>query len=64
MKNVEIAENTKRMHRYQEQHCNYLAQPKRQVPKFITNTAARNARTGRRTTFSDKHMAISQSPFK
>ena len=29
MKNAQIAENTKRMNRYQDAHSNFLAQPKR-----------------------------------
>ena len=64
MKDAKIAENTRRMNRYQEAHNAYLSQPKRQVPKFINSTMALNARTNRRTTFTDKNTAIQLSPFK
>ena len=64
MKNKQIAENTKRMAYYQDAHSKYLAQPKRHVPKFISKTMALNAKPERRTTFTDKHLAISQSAFK
>ena len=64
MKNAQLAENTKRMKNYQEAHSNYLSQPKREVPKFIGKTMALNARTQRRTTFTDKFLAISSSPLK
>ena len=63
-KNAQLKENTKRMHRYQEDHSSYLSQPKRLVPKFINKTMALHARTSRRTTFTDKCMAIQQSPMK
>ena len=61
MKNKVLAENTRRMHVYQEAHSDFLCQPKRQVPKFISKTMALNARTKRRTTFTDKHLAIAQT---
>ena len=59
MKNAQLAENTKRMKTYQEAHCDYLCQPKRSVPKFSNKTMALHARTQRRTTFTDKFLAIS-----
>ena len=64
MKNASLAENTKKMNRYQDAHSNYMSMPKRLVPKFSKNTMALDAGTVRRTTFTDKCMAISQSNLK
>ena len=58
LKNAALAANTRRMNRYQDAHSNYLSQPKRLVPKFTGKTMALDAKTGRRTTFTDKCMAI------
>ena len=58
MKNAKLAENTKMMNRYQDAHSSYLSVPKRLVPKFSKNTMALEAKTVRRTTFTDKCMAI------
>ena len=58
MKNANIADSTKRMNRYQEAHSAYLSQPKRLVPKFINKTMALDSKPSRRTTFTDKCMAI------
>ena len=58
MKNAALAENTRKMNNYQDAHSSYLSQPKRLVPKFTGKTMALGAKTGRRTTFTDKCLAI------
>jgi len=58
MKNAKLAENTKRMQRYQEEHSVFLSTPKRKTAKFTNKTAALKAKTERRTTFTDRCFAI------
>lgn len=58
LKNRQLEDSNRKLLVYQEAHSNYLAQPKRSVPKFSGNTMALSASTKRRTTFTDKLWAI------